>query len=340
MQAYWTTRSEEIEFTRRVLHPSPTRAICPPFFFLFTARLQVSLAAVDSIFASLLGIKPGHIPFAPAPGISFNDFCSTLLLLAPKAFPSTTAEGALTFLLENHIAAGIHPTLQELDFLYATPPFFRYFFVTFGQVRRQLSAAAAQLRQGPHAAVRVLCVRRRRRGRVRSPACSFSEKCNILCMYQEITPRTGPSADTMRQAAATPLPHSPHSPGGFASPLAASKTGVGSTLLKGEFRQHAPLVKTMKTNDNRSLEKHVPTTGRFLWARDAVVMFQDLGVIGSQPPLLTVAIFQQLFDKSCKQDPASLYYAPSSRTVFVFVNNLNRYTKGLSFPEFQLLLCK
>ncbi len=256
------------------------------FLFLFTARVQVSLAAVDTIFASLLGIKPGHIPFAPAPGISFNDFCSTLLLLAPKAFPSTTAEGALTFLLENHIAAGIHPTQQDLDFLYEGCCL---------QLLRNYDKSLTQL---------FVCY-----------ACVDDGEEE----YQEITPRTAPSADAMRQAAATPLPHSP---GGFASPLAASKTAGGSTLLKGEFRQQAPLVKTMKTNDNRSLEKHVPTTGRFLWARDAVVMFQDLGVIGAQPPLLTVQIFQQLFDKSCKQDPASLY------------------TKGLSFPEFQLLLCK
>ena len=82
------------------------------------------------------------------------------------------------------------------------------------------------------------------------------------------------------------------------------------------------MVKTMKTIDNRALEKHVPVTGRFLWTRDALVMFQDLGVVGSQPPLLTVSVFQQLFDKACKQDPTSMF------------------TKGLSFPEFQLLLSR
>lgn len=230
-----------------------------------TPALQVSLAAVDSIVASLLRIKPGLIPFAPSPSISFGDFCSALLQLAPKVFPSTTAEGALTFLLENHFAAGIRPSSQELDFLYEGCCL---------QLLRNYDKALTQL---------FVCY-----------ACVDDGDDE----YEEITPRAEPSAESSRQAAATPLPHSP---GGAASSYGASKTGGSSTLLKGEFRQQAPPVKTMKTIDSRGLEKNLPATGRFLWARDAVVMFQDLGVIGPQPPLLTVHIFQELFNKACKQ---------------------------------------
>jgi hypothetical protein len=236
---------------------------------------------------SLLGIKPGHIPFAPSPSIPFTDFCSALLQLAPKVFPSASLEGALTFLLENHFAAGIRPSMQDLDFLYEGSCL---------QLLRNYDRALTQL---------FVCY-----------ACVDDGDDE----YEEVTPRAAASSnDKMRQAAATPLPQSP---GGFASSQFKNQTANGSTLLKGEFRQQAPLVKTMKTLDNRALEKNVPVTGRFLWARDALVMFQDLGLVGTQPPLITVAIFQQLFDKACKQDPAS------------------QFTKGLSFPEFQLLLCK
>ncbi len=249
-------------------------------------HLQVSLTAVDSVVASLLGIQPGRLPFAPSPSISFSDFCATLLQLAPKVFPSASAEGALTFLLENHFAAGIRPSSQDLDFLYEGSCL---------QLLRNYDKPLTQL---------FVCY-----------ACVDDGDDE----YEEATPRAGPSADKMRQAAATPLPHSP---GGFASSPVKSQTANGSSLLKGEFRQQAPLIKTMKTLDNRGLEKHVPVTGRFLWTRDALVLFQDLGIVGTQPPLITVATFQQLFDKACKQDPASLF------------------TKGLSFPEFQLLLCK
>ncbi len=196
-------------------------------------------------------------------------------------------EGALTFLLENHFAAGIRPTLQDLDFFYEGGCL---------QLLRNYDKALTQL---------FVCY-----------ACVDDGDDNE---YEEVTPRAAPSAEKMRQAAATPLPHSP---GGFASSQIKSQTVNGSTTLKGEFRQQAPLVKTMKTIDTRGLEKNVPVTGRFLWARDALVLFQDLGLVGTQPPLLTVAMFQQLFDKACKQDPGSLF------------------TKGLSFPEFQLLLCK
>ena len=241
---------------------------------------------MDSVLTSLLGIKPGHIPFAPAPSISFNHFCTALLQLSPKVFPSASAEGALTFLLENHFAAGIRPSLQDLDFLYEG---------SCVQLLRNYDKPLTQL---------FVCY-----------ACVDDGDDE----YEEVTPRAEPSADRMRQAAATPLPQSP---GGFAASHGKSHTVSGSTLLKGEFRQQAPMVKTMKTIDNRALEKHVPVTGRFLWTRDALVMFQDLGVVGTQPPLLTVSVFQQLFDKACKQDPSSMF------------------TKGLSFPEFQLLLSR
>jgi hypothetical protein len=251
-----------------------------------TAALQVCLAAVDSVVSSLLRIRSGRIPFAPAPALSFSDFCSTLLQLAPKVFPSTSTEGALTFLLENHFAAGIRPSLQDLDFLYEGCCL---------QLLRNYDRALTQL---------FVCY-----------ACVDDDDEE----YEEVTPRVGPSADTMRQAAATPLPHSP---GGASSFHGTSKTGLSSTLLKGEFRPQAPSVKTMKTIDSRALEKNLPATGRFLWLRDAIVMFQDLGVIGTQPPLLTVQVFQELFNKACKQDASS------------------KFTKGLSFPEFQLLLAQ
>lgn len=257
--------------------------------FNLTACLQVSLAAVDAIIASRLGIAPSRMPYAPAPGISFIDFCHTLFQLAPKAFPSTTAEGALTFLLENHFASGIRPRMQDLDFLYEGSCL---------QLLRNYDKALTQL---------FVCY-----------ACVDDDDDE----YEEVTPRAGPSADTMRQAAATPLPRSPG--GAFSSSQGTGKFSAGETssTIKGEFRPQAPLVKTMKTIDKRADEKYLPTTGRFLWARDATVMWQDLGVIGNSPSSLSVEAFQQLFDKTCKRDPASLY------------------TKGLSFPEFQLLLCK
>ena len=249
----------------------------------------MSLAAVDAIIASRLGFTPGRIPFAPAPSISFDDFCYILLQLAPKAFPSTTTEGALTFLLENYFAAGIQPSLQDLDFLYEGSCL---------QLLRNYDKALTQL---------FVCY-----------ACVDDGDDE----YEEITPRAAPSAETMRQAAATPLPRSPGAV--FASSQGAGKSSGGATQspVKGEFRPQAPLVKTMKTIDKRADEKYMPTTGRFLWARDATVMWQDLGVIGNSPSSLTVEAFQQLFDKTCKRDPAS------------------SFTKGLSFPEFQLLLCK
>jgi hypothetical protein len=249
--------------------------------------MQVSLAAVDSIVAALLGMKPGNIPFAPAPGISFDVFCGVLLHLAPKAFPSTTAEGALTFLLENHVASGIRPSFQVLDFLYEGCSL---------QLLRNYNRALTQL---------FVCY-----------ACLDDAGDNDS---EEITPRTAAHSGSIRQAAATPLPHSP---GAFSSSQKHDSSSFATSSCKGEFRQHAPLVKTMKTVDNREHDKHLPLSGRFLWARDAVVMFQDLGIIGASPPLISVSTFQQIFDSTCKHDPTS------------------SFTKGLSFPEFELLLCQ